>query len=115
VLPVARRLKRSGDFSDVFRAGSRAGNQSVVVHVRRLPNDPPGTSRVGFVVSKQVGNSVMRNRVKRRMRHLVAGLEHPYPSAVVVRALPAAAVEPGDLAVDLPRAWDKAHRRAAAA
>lgn len=50
-------------------------------------------TRAGFVVSKAVGPAVVRNRVRRRLRHLVrerlAGL--PVGSTLVVRALPAAA------------------------
>lgn len=48
---------------------------------------------MGFVVSKAVGPAVTRNRVKRRLRHLmrerVAGLADG--SLLVVRAQPAAA------------------------
>ena len=48
---------------------------------------------VGFVVSKAVGNAVVRNQVKRRLRGAMA--EHmnllPEGSCAVVRALPAAA------------------------
>ncbi len=50
-------------------------------------------ARVGFVVSKAVGDAVTRNRVKRRLRHLAR--EHvsslPGSAVLVVRALPAAA------------------------
>ncbi|GAA1416628.1 hypothetical protein GCM10009662_67340 [Catellatospora coxensis] len=50
-------------------------------------------SQAGFVVSKAVGNAVIRNTVKRRLRHLaaerLAGL--PAGATVVVRALPQAA------------------------
>ncbi len=66
--------------------------------------------RVGFVVSKAVGNAVVRNRVKRRLRHLVATLDAPAGARVVVRALPPAATNP-NLADDLRFAWDKALRR----
>ena len=52
-----------------------------------------GPARVGFVVSKAVGNSVTRNRVKRRLRPLVREQLTVLPAAavLVVRALPAAA------------------------
>lgn len=48
---------------------------------------------VGFVVSKAVGNAVVRNRVKRRMRAIVAGHldDVPADARVVVRSLPDAA------------------------
>jgi ribonuclease P protein component len=50
-------------------------------------------SRAGFVVSKAVGNAVVRNTVRRRLRHLVRERlpELPAGSTVVVRALPPAA------------------------
>jgi ribonuclease P protein component len=49
--------------------------------------------RVGLVVSKAVGNAVVRNRVKRRLRHQVAPLLTTLPAGttVVLRALPPAA------------------------
>ena len=70
-------------------------------------------SRVGFVVSKAVGGAVVRNRVKRRLRHLVAaelgdaatGLD------VVVRALPGAASSSLRVDGDLSSAWRQARNR----
>jgi ribonuclease P protein component len=50
------------------------------------------TARVGFVVGRTVGNSVIRHRTVRRLRHLVRdrlGLL-PAGSILVVRALPSA-------------------------
>lgn len=66
-------------------------------------------ARVGLVVSKSVGNAVTRNRVKRRLRHLAAGqLRTTGPVDVVIRALPAAAVDPGRLADDFAGSWRQA-------
>ena len=73
----------------------------MVVHRSEPPRDvndqselraqPP--ARVGFVVSRAVGPAVVRNRVKRRLRHLVRDrLPQLQPGAVyAVRATPASA------------------------
>lgn len=62
--------------------------------------------QVGFVVSKAVGPAVVRNRVKRRLRHQaresLSGL--PGSAVLVVRALPASAdASYDDLGSDLTR------------
>lgn len=74
----------------MFRRGLRAGGPIVVVHAR--PHTQTHATRVGFVVSKAVGNAVIRNRVKRRLRSLMAErLENVPDMDVVIRALPPAA------------------------
>jgi ribonuclease P protein component len=62
-----------------------------------------------------VGNAVTRNRVRRRLRHLLAASlpAAPLPLDVVVRALPAAAS--ADLAADFGVAWSATLRRLEAA
>ena len=72
------------------------------------PVAPP--ARVGFVVSKAVGNAATRNRVKRRLRHLAR--EHvsslPGSAVLVVRALPEAASSSyAELAADLERCLER--------
>jgi ribonuclease P protein component len=102
VLAAESRLRRAGEFRDTFRQGVRCGRPCLVVHARRRDEQP---SRAGFVVSKAVGNAVVRNRVKRRLRHLCAAKlgQTAFPVDVVVRALPAAV--DGDLVADLDSAW----------
>jgi ribonuclease P protein component len=66
--------------------------------------------RVGFVVGKAVGNAVVRNQVKRRLRHLARERLASLPGAavLVVRALPAAATASyAELGRDLDRALGK--------
>ena len=54
---------------------------------------PKSAVRAGFVVSKAVGGAVVRNRVRRRLRHLMRSRLNRLPDGtdVVVRATPAAA------------------------
>jgi len=96
VLPAAARLRRRAEFVATVRAGRRRGHGAVVVHVDLA--DPITTAadapvRVGFIVSRAVGNAVDRNRVRRRLRHLMRDRlgRLPAGASVVVRALPAAA------------------------
>lgn len=111
MLPRSVRMSNATDFRRATRSGNRVGTPTLVVHAGRpsITDDV----KVGFVVSKAVGNAVTRNRVKRRLRHLVSELvgEVPQGSHVVVRALPKAASEPRMLEGDLRRAWAKAARR----
>ncbi len=55
--------------------------------------DSEEPARVGFVVSKAVGNAVVRHRVTRQLRHLVRQRLDRLPAGTlaVVRALPPAA------------------------
>ncbi|WP_426508998.1 ribonuclease P protein component [Dactylosporangium sp. McL0621] len=77
------------------------------------PDSGAGSARAGFVVSKAVGNAVVRNAVKRRLRHLVRPLlaDLPAGSVLVVRALPEAAARPyAILQQDLDAALDAVRR-----
>jgi ribonuclease P protein component len=64
-----------------------------VVHANRADLRADLPSRVGFVVSKAVGGAVVRNRVKRRLRAIMAGELATLPTGLdlVVRANPASA------------------------
>lgn len=111
MLPAAHRLADSDTFRATVRRGRRAASRSVVVHLS--VSDDPGPALVGFVVSKAVGNSVVRNRVKRRLRHQareqLSVLESlPGSAVLVVRALPAAATaDSRELGADLARCLDR--------
>ena len=65
-----------------------------------------GPARIGFVVSRAVGNSVVRHRVQRRLRHLCRERLPSLPPGceVVVRALPPSAdASYAELGADLDR------------
>lgn len=123
MLPRAKRVRTPADFSQTLRFGARTGRRNVVVsaHLSEPTNTEAATGpvRVGFVVSKAVGNAVVRNRVKRRLRAAVAEqLDGPlsgHPGGtVVVRALPpAGTADWTELKGDLDSALAGALRKAA--
>ena len=84
-----------------------------MVHLAEDRSAEP-SAHVGFVVAKSVGNAVVRNRVKRRLRAVVSHRIDQLPDGgrLVVRALPGAAgLESSALADDFDRALAGASRR----
>src|SRR5437763_4578041 len=116
MLPAPARMRRGAEFTSTVRRGSRGTSRAVTVQLA-VP-EPAGATytspRVGFVVARAVGPAVVRNRVRRRLRHLLRARLASLPSAasVVVRAHPAAAgLASPALATDLARALEHAVRR----
>jgi ribonuclease P protein component len=64
--PAAARLKRRAEFLRAAQKGRKAAMPGLVVQV--LPRDDTGPARIGFTVTRKVGNAVVRNRVRRRLR-----------------------------------------------
>jgi ribonuclease P protein component len=107
----------------VVKSGARAGSALLVVHeltdapCAPASSDAPRSScpRVGFIVSKAVGNAVVRNRVKRRLRNLCREQLKTLPddALVVIRALPEAAhASYSELGVELKRCLSRVQQRA---
>ena len=65
------RVKKEKDFSAIFKKGKSFSNRKFVIY--RLENNEQHF-RVGLSVSKKLGNAVMRNQIKRRIRHIL--IEH---------------------------------------
>lgn len=62
------RVKTEKDFSLIFKQGKSVANRKFVVYflVKEQPH-----FRVGLSVSKKLGNAVVRNGIKRQLRHLL--------------------------------------------
>lgn len=113
----------------MVRRGIRVGRKTVVLHIldRAFHNSDVegfdqadanlarwGGPRIGLVVSKAVGNSVVRHRVSRQLRHIayeyVCNLPATYD--VVIRALPSSANSSSEeLAKDVQSALASASRK----
>jgi ribonuclease P protein component len=53
------------DFLAAAAAGRKAAEPGLVFQARAVPSQP---CRVGFTVTRKVGNAVVRNRARRRLR-----------------------------------------------
>lgn len=91
MVPRHHRLQRSTQFEAAVRHGVRAARRHVVVHLAH--SAAIKQALVGFVVSKAVGNAVVRHKVSRQLRHVMAGRIDSLPSdcLLVIRANPTAA------------------------
>lgn len=109
---MVERLRSHREFSAVLRCRRKVSDSDIVVHVLvhddvsniAMPSDSDAHAsissqesqprrRIGFAVSKHVGNAVVRNHVKRRFRALSAQYETLLPAQcdIVIRAKPSAA------------------------
>jgi ribonuclease P protein component len=104
VLPAESRMRRSAEFQFTMRRGSRAGRALLTGYLLVRGRDEAQAPLVGFVVSKAVGNAVVRNKVRRRLRSVLRGYLPTLPggSLLVIRAHPkAAAARQAELAAEL--------------
>jgi ribonuclease P protein component len=104
------RLKRRAEFLRVAAKGRKAPMPGVVLQA--LARGDAGPARIGFTVTRKVGNAVVRNRTRRRLKeaarlllreHPVAGVDLVLVGRDKTRARPFAALQD-----DLRRALAKA-------
>ena len=81
-------LRRRGDFARVQRRGKRRVGPAFVA----LSTEGRGVSRLGITVAKSVGNAVVRNRLRRRVKALLdrEGFGRPPYRDLVLIARPGA-------------------------
>lgn len=66
-LPRGRRMLRPADFARVYARRATAAAGSLVLYAAPR-EDAAGEARLGLSVSRRIGNAVVRNRWKRRLR-----------------------------------------------
>mgnify|MGYP006289142321 CR=1 FL=1 len=86
--PKTCRLVRPGDFARVYALRRSAAAGPLVVYA--AAQESPGVARIGFSVSRRIGNAVVRNRWKRRLREAFRRVRGTVPAGhdfvVVVRS-----------------------------
>jgi ribonuclease P protein component len=66
-LPRSLRLRRRKEFLRIQRLGVKVSSHPILALA--LEN-PWGVTRVGITISSKVGNAVVRNRIRRRLREI---------------------------------------------
>lgn len=110
-----RRLKNRSEFLKAAR-GQRVGRAAFSLQANARDLDQPGISLaepgIGFTVTKQMGNSPQRNRIRRRLRAAAQacakGFE-PQHDYVLVGRREALSISYGQLVNDLAAAISKIH------
>lgn len=103
-----RRLKNRSEFLRAAR-GKRVGRSAFSLQANEREIDEPG---IGFTVTKQVGNSPERNRVRRRLRAAAKACENgfqPQHDYVLVGRREALSMPFGQLVTDLAASITKIH------
>lgn len=83
------RIRKSREFRLIYRRGRFIVSRNIVVYI--LPNNQPG-HRLGFSISKKIGNSVQRHRIKRIIKEAFRSLQakiKPGQDLVIVARKPA--------------------------
>jgi len=108
------RLKKRADFLRAAR-GIRRVEGAITLETCLAPELAPAHLRVGFTASKKIGNAVIRNRAKRRLRaaasQLLPLLGRPGHDYVLVARGTAAARPFPALLSDITTALKAAHRK----
>ena len=92
------RVKKAQEFQHVFRQGRSKANRQFVVYV--LANRETKHFRIGISVGKKIGNAVVRNAVKRKIRQAVQELKpilRPDRDFIVIARKPAAILSTAEI------------------
>lgn len=105
-------MRSSDDFARTIQGGKKRNTSTVTVYAHSCPShiEADLAAKVGFVVSKKVGNSVVRHRVVRQLRHAIKPLvpQMHDSTLLVVRARPqTASASFAELSHDLRVACEK--------
>jgi len=106
-----QRLKRRADFLTA-RQGTRVSGSAFLMQA--LDRRDAASPRIGFTVTKKTGNSVERNRIRRRLRAAARNImsaARPGFDYVLVARRGALAVPFDVLIKDLERAFKKVHAK----
>lgn len=66
-------LSKNEDFKKIL-SGKKISNKYITIFFRKLNNKSSNYLNISFVTKKKLGNAVIRNRIKRRLRSIAREL-----------------------------------------
>ncbi|MEP4380103.1 MAG: ribonuclease P protein component [Alphaproteobacteria bacterium] len=112
--PSVARLPKRRDFLRIAAAKRRWAAPGLVLQAAPIPDDAElqaGTIRVGFTATRKIGNAVVRNRARRRLRAAVREIiptrARPNLDYVLIARAATGARDYGALREDLVTALDR--------
>jgi len=108
--PKSRRLTRDSEFRRVRTEGKTMRGDTLTIGF--LDNaEPNATARAGFITSKRVGNAVVRNRTRRRLREIFRRHQHEFRGGIWIVTIASARAARGTFH-SLEDEWLRLARRA---
>lgn len=101
--PKEARLRRRSEFLQVQETGQKISADCLLALVLK---NPAGQTRIGLTVSNKVGNSVVRNRIRRCLRELYRTRRPSLPKGIDLVVIARTSAADADFA-GLRRAFDK--------
>ncbi|WP_422485780.1 ribonuclease P protein component [Gudongella sp. DL1XJH-153] len=78
------RLRKNMEFRKVYKARKNFWNRNLILYIRKNGTEE---TRIGVTITKKVGNAVVRNKLKRRIKELnsayIANLKSGYDIVVI--------------------------------
>lgn len=105
------RLRPGGEFGRVRQNGRAWPHGFFILIVQLRANQLDAPPRIGLAAGKRLGNAVLRNRIKRRLRE---GVRQVYPSlitgidVVIIARAPIEQASVAEVAVALAKAFQQA-------
>lgn len=61
------RVRKNMEFKDIYKVGKNYWNRNLILYVKKNDLD---VTRVGYTITKKIGNAVSRNKLRRKMKEI---------------------------------------------